>query len=63
MTTNLIDHHWKNNKEEHVQGEALFIRHAFRVKFHIEILISVYPPSLQALHFASHFSLLACDTR
>lgn len=58
MTTDLIEHLLKSMRQ-HAQGESAVITRAFRMKVsHWDILsnlISLYPPSLQALAFCFSF--------
>lgn len=67
MTTDLIDHHSKNNKEATCSRRRRFYHTCLQNKVSfwdfLSDLISVYPPSLEALRFASRLSLLACHTR
>ena len=60
MTTHLIDRHSKNNKEATCSRRSHFIRHAFGIKFLIEIspsnLISVYTLAHYAPHSTPPFS-------
>ncbi len=66
-TTNLTDHHSKTNREATCSRRHCFYHACLQNKVShwdfLSNLISVYPPSLEALRIASPLSLLACHTR